>query len=285
MGKQRNEPSDPAAELAEYDFSKSEGSSPENDGEESAELWPSSLAKNDATPKGQEVIETWVNSNYDTISRSNIRDFCRDADWAFETAQTWLYRAFPEQRDVNDLTKREKKAVIVQAAYGDEFGTTELTNLYDVSDPTLNFARNGVPDIVNNLREKHTKEKLREEADKLKIDDSENEDLQSAVLTMSEKEDIMRYFRENPNASVKTAKEKLGYDISPKHYGSFKGAVSTHNSKSQAGNNNDKSTDGGGITVTLQFEKEEARKIVLQQELSDEIKETVVERILEKVGL
>lgn len=292
MAKQRNEPNDPAAELADYDFERSEGSSPEQNGTVATDTWPDHLDKSEVTDSGKRIISKWIASTYSELTESNIRKFRNDYDLPKLTTRLWLYRAFPEQRDFTDLKTNEKKAVVAVAAHGNDYSYKDYKDEFGFSNTQINMAKNGVPDIVKDLRKKHSQSKLESEAKQLKRSDSGNsatKSLPKGDIEEDKKQEFRAYFNEHPDATVHEAIDAVGVNANPSVVGGIKGGLKSLSgkSKSKSIENNDKTKTkaDGKIAVTVELPREDARSVVVNQELNDKITRSVIESILDEVGL
>ena len=289
MSKQRNEPSDPAAELAGYDFSNSEGSSADNDGAVETDNWPEELDRQVVTETGIEIIEKWVNSQYNKITESNLREFEKQHDHGKSTVRTWIYRAFPNQRGYEDLREGEKKAALIHAAYGDDYNFKELVEYFEITDPDLTFARHGVPDIVDGLQNRHTKEKLQSEARKFlavgELPDDSNSNGESDSDTFDK---YYNYFTNNPDAKVDTARDDVGINATNREIGRAKGNAVMHLKTQSGDSDNTKGAEKENeaeITIKIKLSRERAREIVVSQSLPETVREKVINNILDTVGL
>lgn len=292
MSRQRNTPNDPAAELAEYDLDASEGTSPEDRGSVSAATWPEHLDKSEVTPEGQEIITKWINSTYSELTEMNIREFRNEHGLSKDTTRNWLYRAFPDQRDLSDLRKVEKKAVVAVAAYGDDYSYSDYREMFGFSNSQINMAKNGVPDIVEKLREKHSQEKLESEAEQLKQSNDDTLDNQfprREGVSKDKKKELRAYFKQHPNAGVNEAMDAVNVDADPSVVGSIKGGVNSTRKDSAPetvpGETTAETFSDGQITITINLSRESARGVVMNQELDEQVTNRVVESILNEVGL
>ena len=289
MSRQRNEPTDPAAELANYDFSKSEGTSADSGGQVKTETWPEHLSRDEITETGRTIIQNWIDSPYSELKEKTIKQFAESSDSSLFTIRTWLYRAFPSQRDYNDLKMAEKKGVVVFAAYGDKLTLSQLQDQFEVNYNELNLAKNGVPDIVESLRSKHPRKKLQQEVEKFRVENSGGELTDyspSDTLSQDERRSFMDYFIENPDADVQDAVDAVGVEAHPQVIGSIKGTAKLkQNSNSKSQKSQPDKSERDDINIQLGLDKETARVVVTTQKLPDSIRDEMVDKILTQVGL
>lgn len=247
MSKQRNEPSDPSALLAGYDFSKSDGHGVE-DGDVSTMAWPSNIKKEDFNQSGLEIVPKWVNSQYTEPTMQNIKDFSESVDNYVEaTVRINVLKANQEKLKEGHLKDSERFCIAI-LAYEQMEDLGKLEGKYPISRESLRRARYAFDNIIEARSGDITKEKM----------DSETE----------------RYMNSTSRAVAEGVQEKGESEN--------KEFITTATQETKKA---DKQTKSEMIVVKLELEKTTAKEVILNDQLPSEISEQIVESILKSVGL
>lgn len=165
MSKQRNDVGNPAAILADYDFSKSDGAG-DDTGEVVTEGWPSGVEKSEFNDSGLDIIPKWINSHYTEPTQSNIRQFSKTIDDYVEaTVRINILKASQDKIKKEHLKDSERVCIAI-LSYEDTEDLGVLQNKYPISRESLRRAKYAFDKIIKIQSKSITKEQLDNELDR-----------------------------------------------------------------------------------------------------------------------
>lgn len=251
MSEQGNDVDDPAAILADYDFSKSSGASKDT-GEVKTEDWPSGVDKDDFNPSGLKVVPKWINSQYTEPTRENIKEFAKTFDGSPVEATVRINVLKANQNKLRKgHLKDSERACIAILAYEGTGDLGDLAEKYPLSRESFRRAKYAFDKIIEVQSGNVSKDGLERE--------------------------IERYINSTPHAISKGMQEKhKSKEKEPRTGGGDRVAESE-----MAGEQNTSEM----ITVELELDRSTAKQAVLNDELPNAVSEEIVESILESVGL
>lgn len=299
MSRQRNDPDDPSAKLAEYDFTKSDGSSPDDEGKVETDGWPDGVDKDEFRDSGKEIVPMWVRSKYKEPSKENLRRFIAEQDErSGPTIRINVLKAYQHQLRKSHLTNAERLSIAI-LAYEQSSEYSELAKKYPLSKQSLRRAAYAFDEIIDIQSGKVTEERLENEIQRYKEKSNQysdwNNSLKSAYDAEDEtefekaREDLIEYFKQNPNGEATEAIAATEYNPTEQQVNGLyanlvkHGDIDPDNEDPPA--DDQENVNGDGFEITLQLTKKQARGVVLEGELPTDVKQKVTDQILESVGL
>lgn len=165
MSEQKNNVADPAAILADYDFSKSDGSAKDT-GEVTTEGWPSDVDKSKFNNSGLDIVPKWINSHYSKPTQENIKQFAKTIDDYVEaTVRINVLKASQNKLRKQHLKSSERVCIAI-LSYEDTDNLGELENKYPISRESLRRAQYAFDNIIDVQGESITKSKLDNEIER-----------------------------------------------------------------------------------------------------------------------
>lgn len=293
MAKQRNEPNDPAAELADYDFSLSEGTSPDDINNIETKQWPADVPKEEFRDSGKDIVPEWVQSFYTTPSQSNITEFAKQIDdYSKPVVRYNVLKAAQEKIRKNHLRPSERLA-IAALSYHDDLDTKELAEKYSMSKVVFDYANYAFNRIID--AQDVSKEQLENEFEKYKKANPShhayNEPVEDKTGYENVKDELTEYLLDHPEQSAEKVIQETGFDVKPQQVNGLRANLYKHGHIDNSEENKEKEqqtideSNTDAIKLELELDKQDARQIVLNQELSEELKGRIVTTILDDVGL
>lgn len=285
MSRQRNEPNDPSAELAGYDLDNSEGTSPSDTGEVTTEAWPSNVDKNDFNETGQKIVRRWVQSHWEKPTTEAISSFAETIDDAsIETVRKNVLKA-QQHKIREDYIRPSERLAIQILAYEDDRNPKEIAKEYPISYQVLQISNYAFGKIIDS--QDPSISKVKEEVERYKNGPTSSGSTTDDTSEYEKaREDLMEYFINNQDADAHDAIAAVDYDPNWQSVNSLRSNLIKHGKMQPDDSETEANTQSEtGFEVTLQLSKDEAREIVLGQELSEQLQNQIVNTILDEVGL
>lgn len=262
MSKQRNEPQDPAAQLADYDLDKTvgDGSTKDDMGDDTVDQWPSNIPEAPfirSTGSGESKQHKVVRFLAINPDKSNKRiadvagcgvdyvNYVRHKVSVFTPPDKVKFEIPKYPLSRNDLVKRAMKSD--QSRFPEASIDEILAKYFD--------------------------------------DDSASNESKSEKGSADE---IYDYLKANPNADAAEVKRETETEADMGQLAGYVSSFRQRQSGSIQSDNEDEletSANGDGITIEIQLSRNEVRSVI-QGEYGDvDIKGRVIDRVLDKAGL
>lgn len=165
MSKQRNEGGDPAAILADYDFSKSDGAGKDT-GKVTTEGWPNGIDKSEFNESGLDIVPKWINSHFVEPTQKNIKQFSKTIESYVEaTVRINVLKASQDKLKKEHLKKSERVCIAI-LSYEDTKDLGDLQNKYPISRESLRRAKYAFAKIIEVQSKSITKGQLNNEIER-----------------------------------------------------------------------------------------------------------------------
>lgn len=270
------------------------GTSEDDKGEVKTESWPSEMPKSEFTDKQQQIVKDWVRSNRQKLTLESMREFSEGRDYTHKTARKTIMRAFPDKRDISDLTRSERFCIGILAYEGVDSRISELEDKYPISGSSLHEAKFAFPDLIEQYEGEIDEEMLQNEADKYREDVYQKQQkLTSNKDWSEEKRQIRDLLLENPSMSREEIRRQVGTDI-PRSVlsGTIGGVVSANSLERDVSHLNggvardvEETTDQSEdlITIEIELDDQDVKRLLGGEEMDMDIRSVVVDELISNI--